>query len=528
MMTTAIDHIVFGIDAAMTQSIDQINIILQAVQAALDENVRPDDNTPTLELDAKPKGDALAHHFTKVIHRQPSLADMQSTNSSHPETTIIGPDPHELIPMMHDSVPNELDRPQLVGKDGTLRHMHAQVFHHLQTSKDHILQDVHEYKRVRTDLILMMRNSLHDNDDQIMRAMDEERNRDITEALHLELQGQRVQDDDLHQLNDDILHHTNAMTDEIIDSFENLRHDSHNCQLCGEDHNSDEDCSVHEPTNELNEASAWWVEPHDSSEDTPNSLDDDINENTDTEDGAADIADLIQVNTKLLNFLTKQSATIARLRARIVRLSTLVQDLTTRLEEGTDIILQELVNQIDGPKSNTECVFQFDREAITRGLNAIAIDEAVNTKASQLQSMSSSTDIPDSIKDDSALVLVDTQVDTSFLLKPNSDAKVDITRLDHPKIQNQLQTQMAKIQDNKNSTNELWMYFDSGASRSVISTTSPIRKHIQSIGPAYGSCSIGDGTPLNYLEKGNVTETLEVTVVTDLRYDLFSAVSAAK
>jgi hypothetical protein len=72
------------------------------------------------------------------------------------------------------------------------------------------------------------------------------------------------------------------------------------------------------------------------------------------------------------------------------------------------------------------------------------------------------------------------------------------------------------------------MYFDSGASRSVISTTSPIRKHLQSISPAYGSCSIGDGSPLHYLEKGKVTENLEVTVVKDLRYDLFSAVSAAK
>jgi hypothetical protein len=65
--------------------------------------------------------------------------------------------------------------------------------------------------------------------------------------------------------------------------------------------------------------SAWWVEPPDSSEDAPNSLDDDINENTDAEDGAEDIVDLIQANTKLLNFLTEQSATIARLRARIVK-----------------------------------------------------------------------------------------------------------------------------------------------------------------------------------------------------------------
>ncbi len=103
-----------------------------------------------------------------------------------------------------------------------------------------------------------------------------------------------------------------------------------------------------------------------------------------------------------------------------------------------------------------------------------------------------------------------------------------MTRLDHPKIKKQLEAQLAKIRKTENPKDELWMYFDSGASRSVISTTSPIRQHLHSTSPAYGSCSIGDGSPLHYLEKGNVTENLEVTVVQDLRYDLFSAVSAAK
>jgi hypothetical protein len=129
---------------------------------------------------------------------------------------------------------------------------------------------------------------------------------------------------------------------------------------------------------------------------------------------------------------------------------------------------------------------------------------------------------------DLAAVLVDTKADTSFLIKPNCDAKVDMRYLDHTKIQKQLETQLAKIQANENSQDELWIYFDSGASRSVISTTSPIRKHLQAVGPAYGSCSIGDGTPLHYLEKGHVTNNLELTVVQDLKYDLFSSVSAAK
>ena len=72
------------------------------------------------------------------------------------------------------------------------------------------------------------------------------------------------------------------------------------------------------------------------------------------------------------------------------------------------------------------------------------------------------------------------------------------------------------------------MYFDSGASRSVISTISPLRQHLQAIGPAYGSCSIGDGSPLHYLEKGHVKDNLEFTVVDGLKFDLFSSVHAAK
>jgi hypothetical protein len=72
------------------------------------------------------------------------------------------------------------------------------------------------------------------------------------------------------------------------------------------------------------------------------------------------------------------------------------------------------------------------------------------------------------------------------------------------------------------------MYFDSGASRSVITETSTICHHLHAITPTYGSCSIGDGTPLHYIEKGNVTDNLEITVVKGLKCDLFSSVSAAK
>jgi hypothetical protein len=75
---------------------------------------------------------------------------------------------------------------------------------------------------------------------------------------------------------------------------------------------------------------------------------------------------------------------------------------------------------------------------------------------------------------------------------------------------------------------QLWMYFDSGASRSVISPTSPIREHLTQSRPIQGACSIGDGTPLEYIEKGLYNNTIDTTVVRDLRYGLFSSVSAAK
>jgi transposase InsO family protein len=131
--------------------------------------------------------------------------------------------------------------------------------------------------------------------------------------------------------------------------------------------------------------------------------------------------------------------------------------------------------------------------------------------------------------DDHSNVLVDTNEDMTFLVAPQRSPVVKLDYLSSPRIKAELATQLDKIKSAKtNSQEELWMYFDSGASRSVISTTSPIRTHLQSVKPTYGSCSIGDGTPLQYIERGNVLDNLEVTVVQGLKYDLFSSVHAAK
>jgi hypothetical protein len=130
---------------------------------------------------------------------------------------------------------------------------------------------------------------------------------------------------------------------------------------------------------------------------------------------------------------------------------------------------------------------------------------------------------------DQAKVLVDFHPDETLFIAPSGASAIQLDHLYPPEIKSELSTQLAKIKVAKdNCKEELWMFFDSGASRSVISTTSPIRSHLHAINPTYGSCSIGDGTPLQYIEKGNVMDNLEITVVRDLKFDLFSSVSAAK
>ena len=124
-------------------------------------------------------------------------------------------------------------------------------------------------------------------------------------------------------------------------------------------------------------------------------------------------------------FLAKQRPTIARLRARIVRLN----DLLARYESQNGQVTEDITT-----------------------------------------------------------VLIDTVTDTSFLLKPNRDSNINLDFLDNPKVHKELQDKLAQLQNHKVSDAKLWMYFDSGASRSVISTVSPIRKHLKELMPAYGSC----------------------------------------
>ena len=92
-----------------------------------------------------------------------------------------------------------------------------------------------------------------------------------------------------------------------------------------------------------------------------------------------------------------------------------------------------------------------------------------------------------------------------------------------------MNSKTAEIKDRQAKGEEgLWIYLDSGASRSVISENSPLKSHLYNIQETDGSCSVGNGATLKYLQKGTITNGNELTVVKDLQYDLYSAASAAK
>ena len=96
-------------------------------------------------------------------------------------------------------------------------------------------------------------------------------------------------------------------------------------------------------------------------------------------------------------------------------------------------------------------------------------------------------------------------------------------------LKQQFDDKLKELKEKKaNGETGLWMYLDSGASRSVIQEQSPIRQHLTNVSATIGSCNVGNGAKLKYLERGTITQNNEVTVVKDLKYDLYAAVAAAK
>ena len=92
-----------------------------------------------------------------------------------------------------------------------------------------------------------------------------------------------------------------------------------------------------------------------------------------------------------------------------------------------------------------------------------------------------------------------------------------------------MQNKIEELRERKAKGEEgIWMYLDSGASRTVIHEQSPIRSLLFNVSETEGSCNIGNGASLKYLEKGMITDNNEATVVQGLKFVLYAAVAAAK
>jgi hypothetical protein len=114
---------------------------------------------------------------------------------------------------------------------------------------------------------------------------------------------------------------------------------------------------------------------------------------------------------------------------------------------------------------------------------------------------------------------------------PECESLFAITNLENQQhsIENNLKSKRIELKERQQKGEQgLWMFLDSGASRSVIREDSPLRPHLYNLKESNGSCSVGNGAALQYLQKGLITNGNEVTVVKDLQYDLYAAVAAAK
>ena len=113
---------------------------------------------------------------------------------------------------------------------------------------------------------------------------------------------------------------------------------------------------------------------------------------------------------------------------------------------------------------------------------------------------------------------------------PECDFLFNVWNLkNQPAIREQLKEKLQNLEERrKQGEKEIWMYLDSGASRSVIQEESPIKALLTDVSETNGSCNVGNGANLKYLEKGMLTKSNEVTVVQGLKYDLYAAVAAAK
>jgi hypothetical protein len=233
-----------------------------------------------------------------------------------------------------------------------------------------------------SDVILMLH---HPSQQQsIERLIEEDNMAQAEKKPRLDLEEPNCQDLEMRQMQDDIRYEENAMTDRIIESFGGF--------FCDRDDDSGHSIS----TGEFNLDFFDYVK----------NQAEDINENTDTEDGAEDLIelvgtntrlvhDLVGGNTKLVEFLAKQRETLARLRTRISRMKKHIERLTKRLNQLTE-------------EHDEEC------------------DE-------------------ESSADDTATVLVDTETDASLLIQPNLDS-AELDYFNSTKVKRELDEKLASLQ----------------------------------------------------------------------------------
>jgi uncharacterized coiled-coil protein SlyX len=143
-------------------------------------------------------------------------------------------------------------------------------------------------------------NNHHEMDLQleIDRQFEIEAEKNLHNNRQLEIDELLTHKKEQEQMEDDFLYQNNALTEEIISSFENF------------------DIEEDEPTS--------YYCHHEIL-----SSDDDIDENTDTDDEANEKVDLTDMN-QIITILAEQRKTIARLRARVDRLI----DKAKKTQEG--------------------------------------------------------------------------------------------------------------------------------------------------------------------------------------------------
>ncbi len=96
------------------------------------------------------------------------------------------------------------------------------------------------------------------------------------------------------------------------------------------------------------------------------------------------------------------------------------------------------------------------------------------------------------------------------------------------KIKSQLDIKRKQLQKMDEEGNQgHWIYFDSGASRTVVNADSPLRPLLSQVTPTTGSCTVGSGDQLPYVESGILSKNNPATVVDGLKF-VYSGISAAK